>query len=364
MPGSAGPQPRVLVVTAGMGAGHSQIAAELARRLAVGGACTEVLDVLAAAGRAGARLQATYRFLLDHAPWLYDAAMRVWARRPALLEAVTALGGGPFDRALHAAVDRFVPDVIVSTYNLASLRLGRLAERGLIRAPLCTLVTDPGAHPYWISGGVQHHFAITPLTAERLVELGARGVEVVAPVLRPQFADPPDRTSARRRLELPVDTRVVLINAGSWAVGGIDATLDVLCGDGALCVLVLCGRDERLAARVRARRDPARVVAVGWTDDVVSYLAAADAVVDNAGGLTCLESLACGVPVVIFRPLPGHGRINAMALERSGLARYVRAPGDLLPALSGGRTATTWTGADLAARVLALTGSPSLAGEA
>lgn len=348
-----------------MGAGHSRVAAELARRLGAAGARTEVLDVVVATGRAGRRLQATYRFLLDHAPWLYDVAMRVWARRPALLEAVTALGRGPFDRALRAAVDRFDPDVIVSTYNLASLRLGALAERGRIAARICTLVTDPGAHPYWVSGGVQHHFVITPLTAAGLVDLGARGVELVSPVLRPEFGDPPDRASARRRLDLPADARVVLINAGSWAVGGIDATMDVLCGDAGLCVVVLCGRDERLAGRVRARTDAARVVPVGWTDDVVSYLAAADAVVDNAGGLTCSEALACGAPVVIFRPIPGHGKINAMALERSGLARYVREPEDLSAAVCSpwaGRTAGVWGDVDVAVRVLALAGVPLPAG--
>jgi UDP-N-acetylglucosamine:LPS N-acetylglucosamine transferase len=41
--------------------------------------------------------------------------------------------------------------------------------------------------------------------------------------------------------------------------------------------------------------------------------------VDNAGGLTCWEALAIGTPVVIFDPLPGHGRFNAAALADAGL---------------------------------------------
>ena len=44
-----------------------------------------------------------------------------------------------------------------------------------------------------------------------------------------------------------------------------------------------------------------------------------------------LEAMACGVPVLSFRPIPGHGRANAAALERAGLVPFVR-NADELPA--------------------------------
>ena len=49
-------------------------------------------------------------------------------------------------------------------------------------------------------------------------------------------------------------------------------------------------------------------------------MAAADALVDNAGGLMCWEAQAAGLPVILYRPLPGHGRFNARALESAGRA--------------------------------------------
>jgi UDP-N-acetylglucosamine:LPS N-acetylglucosamine transferase len=76
------------------------------------------------------------------------------------------------------------------------------------------------------------------------------------------------------------------------------------------------------------------VLPVAWTSDMVDHLAAADVVLDNAGGLTCWESLAVGTPVVLFRALPGHGRFNAAALDACGLARWVRRRDDLLPAVT------------------------------
>jgi UDP-N-acetylglucosamine:LPS N-acetylglucosamine transferase len=324
-------QTRALIVTASMGTGHLQVAAELARRLRVRGAAAEVLDVIDAAGPAGVRLRRTYRFLLERAPWLYDAAMRFWARTPRPLEALTAAGSHPFEQALRAAVERVRPDVIVSTYDLASQALGRLAGRGDVSAPVVTLVVDPGAHPYWVSRHVDRHLVVTELTGRQLRAYGARGVEVVRPVLRPDFDAPPSRERARTRLGLPRDARIALVTAGSWAVGAVESTVRLLAADPDLHVLALCGHDEQLHARLAGTE---RVHPVAWTPEVPTYLAAADVVVDNAGGLTCWEALASRTPVLLFRPLPGHGRFNAATLAAAGLARWVQRDDELLPAVA------------------------------
>jgi UDP-N-acetylglucosamine:LPS N-acetylglucosamine transferase len=73
---------------------------------------------------------------------------------------------------------------------------------------------------------------------------------------------------------------------------------------------------------------------VAWTPDAPTYLAAADVVVDNAGGLTCWEALASRTPVLLFRPLPGHGRFNAATLDAAGLARWVQRDDELVPAVA------------------------------
>lgn len=322
--------PRLLFVTAGMGAGHNEAAAEIARRARASGATTWVLDLVDAAGTAGDRLVRTYRGLLDHAPWLYCAAMSFWRRWPAPLEKVTELGAGRFDTALTDAIDMFHPDVIVSTYNLASQALGRLASHDRAHAPVVTLLVDPGAHPYWVSPGVDLTLAPTAVSARALRDYGARRVAVVDPPLRKEFHAPPTRRAARDALGWPADSHIILINAGSWAVGHIDAALAAVARVPDSTAVVLCARDEGLRRRLGDRRS---TIAVGWTPDIARYLAGADVVIDNAGGLTCWEALACGTPVLIYRPLPGHGRISAATLDRSGLARWVRGRRQLVSAL-------------------------------
>jgi len=73
--------------------------------------------------------------------------------------------------------------------------------------------------------------------------------------------------------------------------------------------------------------------ALGWIDDMPALLRACDVVVQNAGGLSSLEAMASGLPVVTHRPVPGHGLTNAAALETAGLAAWVRRPELLAPVL-------------------------------
>jgi processive 1,2-diacylglycerol beta-glucosyltransferase len=64
--------------------------------------------------------------------------------------------------------------------------------------------------------------------------------------------------------------------------------------------------------------------ALGYTHEVDRLLDAADVNVTKAGGLTCSESLAKRVPLVIYRPTPGQEERNSQALTRAGAALRVR----------------------------------------
>jgi UDP-N-acetylglucosamine:LPS N-acetylglucosamine transferase len=60
---------------------------------------------------------------------------------------------------------------------------------------------------------------------------------------------------------------------------------------------------------------------------------ASDVVVQNAGGLSSLEAISAGIPVLTYRSIPGHGEANAAALEAAGLAPWIRSERDLDAAL-------------------------------
>jgi UDP-N-acetylglucosamine:LPS N-acetylglucosamine transferase len=108
--------------------------------------------------------------------------------------------------------------------------------------------------------------------------------------------------------------------AGSWGVGQIERTLDDLGQDDGVTIVCVCGHDERLRRRLGRRES---VLALGWTDDMAELMAAADVLVENAGGLTSFEAMAIGLPVISYRPIAGHGRDNARAMHDAGVATFV-----------------------------------------
>ena len=90
--------------------------------------------------------------------------------------------------------------------------------------------------------------------------------------------------------------------------------------------LVVCGNNEQLKKRLQERKGGH---VIGWTDEMPTLMAASDAIVQNAGGLTTSEALAAGLPVLTYRCLPGHGRANAAVHARIGLVPWIRGRRDL-----------------------------------
>ncbi|HXV94421.1 MAG TPA: glycosyltransferase [Pseudonocardia sp.] len=316
---------RVLVLTAGMGGGHTQIARELRRRLVERGhdvVLADLLDLMPPP--TGAWLGRTYPWLVERAPWLYDRVYEVFflARQRAGervgLPVRLALPG------LRRLVRRFAPHAVVSTYHLAALAAGRLRERGELAAPAVTLITQWAVHDLWIHPAADLELTICAPAAVEARRRSGRPARSVGPVVRPDFAAVPlpgavERT--RHELGLRPDRRAALVVTGSMGLAGsAERAVAAVAGHGGWTPVVVAGRNERL--RERLARHPGAVV-LGWVDDMPSVMAACDVLVDNACGTTAKEALRLGLPVVTFRPIAGHGRDDARSLAALGLTDLV-----------------------------------------
>ena len=60
---------------------------------------------------------------------------------------------------------------------------------------------------------------------------------------------------------------------------------------------------------------------LGFTDKMPELLAAADVLVHSTGGVTCLEAMAAGTPVVSYGLPVGHARVNTRAMAALDLVR-------------------------------------------
>jgi UDP-N-acetylglucosamine:LPS N-acetylglucosamine transferase len=224
--------------------------------------------------------------------------------------------------------------LVVTTYPLAAQALGRLRSRRRLRVPVITVLTDMAVHPLWIHPGVSGYFALHEVAAEQARALGAAEVQVTGPVVRQAFRPartPHDQGVARERFGLPPRAKLALVVAGAWGVGEVVATARDLAATGLVVPVVACGRNERLIAELAAS---GTAIPIGWTDAMAELMRACDVVVQNAGGLSSVEAIASGLPVLTYRCLPGHGTMNAAALAEAAWIPWVHHAGDLADAIA------------------------------
>ncbi|MGH9121629.1 MAG: MGDG synthase family glycosyltransferase, partial [Acidimicrobiales bacterium] len=160
-PPPSAPQTSVLIISASMGAGHDGAAHELARRLVQAGHQATVKDLLEAAPlHMGRSLREGYEFEIKHVPSAYDFAYRIWYWVPFLCPAVAWLVCLLTRRPVMHWVKETGAEVVVSTYPLATLCLGRLRKLGRLRVPAVNFITDFGVHPLWVHRGVDLNLAV------------------------------------------------------------------------------------------------------------------------------------------------------------------------------------------------------------
>src|SRR5207247_1387064 len=97
----------------------------------------------------------------------------------------------------------------------------------------------------------------------------------------------------------------------------------------------LAGRDVAARARLeQAFAGEPRVSVLGFTDSMSDLLAAADVLVHSTGGVTCLEALARGCPIVAYGAPPGHAPLLAKEMAALGLVTHARSTAELRAALA------------------------------
>lgn len=320
---------RVLVLTAEVGEGHLAAAEALCAGLAVAApeADVSVLDALSHVGRPlRFLLLHAYRWQLDRAPWLFDLLHRAlmagggtgvtWRRL------LYAAGG----RRLRRAIDAADADLVVSTYPPATSIVGELRRRRRIAAPACATITDIGGTALWAHPDVLLHLVAHPSLAHEVERVaGAGSARAIRPLVRPSFYARTDRMEDRRKLGVDATRPLVIVSGGGWGIGDIVGAATIAAAIPRVQVVCLAGRNGALRRRLERRFKRDRNVAVlGFTDRMPSLLSAADVLVHSTGGVTVLEAIARGCPVVSYGAGSGHLRVVNRRMVELGLVRAAR----------------------------------------
>ncbi len=336
--GADGPR-KVLIVSADIGAGHDLPARAIARefRDEDPDALISIVNGLPAMGAlATAILRDNSAFLFRWMPWLFDLQYRLFMEFPPTRWFASKLLTSAGKRGLMRLIRAHEPDLIVSTYPGTTQVLGELRRDGRLKIPVYSSITDLAGLRYWAHPNVDLHFISHPESQAEVERIAGPGsVRWVKPPTMPGFLVPRERAAARRALTLPLDRAVIAVSGGGWGVGDLEGAVETaltVAEDAE--VLCLCGRNEHQRVRVAERfAGNPRVRVLGFTNQMGDILAAANVLIHSSVGLTVLEALIRGCPVISYGFGYGHVRVSNQALERFGLADVARSAAELGPAI-------------------------------
>jgi processive 1,2-diacylglycerol beta-glucosyltransferase len=329
-------RPRILILTIPHGAAHERVADALRKALLEiqPGLTVEIVDALKLCARWFRTYYNSYRIPLKYWPALWG-----WIENKQHTHTSTGPGwlyrrGG---RGLFRFLEKFGPDVLIAT-EVATCELAAMFKREC-QARFCLAGAPTGVDidQAWAQPEVDLYFTMPGEVAGQLQTAGVPPAKILpcgVPV-DPAFAPPSDRAEARARLGLAQDTPVILVLFGGGGHGrgrSIAAQLKTL--QGSLQAVFIAGRNPRLEedARIECQDQPQFRV-LGWVDNMHEWLAAADLLVGKPGGMTVIEAINSGVPLLALDPLPGGERRACDLIERWQVGHWVRRPTELAPTI-------------------------------
>lgn len=312
---------RVLILSAGVGAGHNSAAAAVS--LACAGrsdiAEVQVLDVLQVSSVLyRALLGKGYFVLVEGLPWLvewgYDMTDPPFRRRGPI---------DPWTRANAApvigAIKRFRPTAIVCTHFLPAQLLATLLLRGVTDARTAVVTTDYDFQGLWLTGAFHSLFVAREEARVELMALGLAPDRVAATGI-PITKHVNDPSTLTRDTDRPPR---LLISAGAsggdYAVSVVRQTMHMR---SPFTATIVCGRNDEVRQRIEQVVAPAgdRYRVLGFTEEMPQLLRDADLFIGKPGGLTASECMAAGVPMVLVNPIPGQEVRNGDYLMEQGAA--------------------------------------------
>jgi glycosyl transferase family 28 len=205
----------------------------------------------------------------------------------------------------HWAASR--PDLAVSLVPNFNRALCQSLESALPGTPFVTILTDFADYPphFWIERQKQYLICGTAKAVEQARAMGHaddRIFRVSGMILRPNFYDPisADRTAERQRLGLDAARPTGLVLFGGQ---GSNVMREIARRLHDTQLIFICGRNETLAAKLRALPAKSPRFVEGFTAEIPYYMHLADFFIGKPGPGSISEAVAMKLPVIVERNL-------------------------------------------------------------
>ncbi|WP_028612727.1 MGDG synthase family glycosyltransferase [Paenibacillus harenae] len=328
-------QPKLLILYASYGEGHLQAARAIRDALEEqGNHRTVMVDLMAESHPwLNEMTRRFYQRSYTHMPslygWMYDFTRPM--KHDSLFGGLLHSFGRDKIRRILAA-ER--PDAVVHTFPLFALP--ELKRRKRLWPPSYAVITDFDLHRRWVHPSIDRYYVATDDLKRELTHLGIPGssIQVSGIPLKRGFRQAEATAELYERYGLQADKPVILIMPGAQ---GVMPDVELICGglleDPNVQVALVCGYNHQLRETVqnqfRRHPDRSRLHVYGYVEQIHELMAISGCLITKPGGVTLSEAIAAGLPIFIYRPVPGQEKQNALYLQSKGAAILAYAPEEL-----------------------------------
>ena len=322
---------KVLLLSCNTGQGHNAAAKAVLEELERRGVPCRMCDALSFAGeRTSKVVSGTYMRMAAEAPRVFGKMYQAGAAisNPHVKSPVYFA-----NMAYAGRLGRYVQengfDAVVMPHLFPAQALTHFKKHEGLNAKTYFVGTDYTCHPFTEEIDADLFFVAHEDVVEEFARRGIPREKICASGIptSSRFSVRTDKTEARQRLGIPVDTKMFLVMTGSMGAGSINNTIETILKGGSeqTRIYVMTGKNEDLKHRVdEMNARDGRIVAVPFTTEVPLYMSAADVLLTKPGGLTTTEAAVAQIPMILSAPIPGCETINAEFFEERGMAVCVQ----------------------------------------
>lgn len=230
----------------------------------------------------------------------------------------------------HVQVEK--PDVILCTHFLSAEFFASAKAKKQIQSLLITVITDFLPHSFWINEGTDFYWIMGEDGKKELMRRGVLESQIIAGGIPCADAFKPSglKNEILKKWQFDPERFTLLITSGSFGLGQQEAILSELVAfrERVQC-FVVCGNNHALYQDLKTKDWPFPVEILGFVDFMPDLMEASDLVIAKSGGATSTESLAKGLPMVIFESIPGQETRNAKILLENDVSFTMSEPAQI-----------------------------------
>lgn len=230
-------------------------------------------------------------------------------------------------KRLHQIVQNEQPDIIINTFPMIVVPEYRRKTGTVI--PTFNVLTDFCLHKIWVHENIDKYYVATNHVKNKLTEIGVNpnSIKVTGIPIRAQFEEKRNQKEIYEKYQLVPNKKTLLIMAGAH---GVLKNVKELCqtfitNRKDIQTVVVCGKNTLLKESLEplAQMYPENFKVYSYVERVDELYQITSCMITKPGGITLTEATALGVPVILFKPVPGQEKENALFFEQNRAAIVV-----------------------------------------